>query len=398
MSHDPAPRADVRLPEHRIIVLLIDDQRIIGEAVRRMLLDQADIDFHYTGDPKEALALAKQLQPTVILQDLVMPDMDGLSLVKAFRADPATAPVPMIVLSSKEEAQTKAELFEAGANDYLVKLPDRIELIARIRYHSNAYIAHQQRNEAYAALQRSQQALAAELAEAAAYVRSLLPSPMDGPDIQTAWEFLPCSSLGGDAFGYFYLDDEHLALFLLDVCNHGVGSALLSVSALNAIMNRTLPDTDFHDPAAVLAALNETFAMEKHNDLYFTLWYGVLHLPDRTLRYSSAGHPPAILLGEAQPQLLRCNGMPIGCLPMARFETGSCSVPPAARLYLFSDGIYEVEHPDGRCATLEEFVAVLAQPEQAQKQKLTEVLASMRAIQRRDDFDDDVSLLEVTIH
>ncbi|WP_303621024.1 response regulator, partial [Methylogaea oryzae] len=95
------------------------------------------------------------LQPTLILQDLVMPEVDGLTLVKQFRAHPATAAVPMIVLSSKEEAQTKAEAFALGANDYLVKLPDRIELIARIRYHSAAYIAHRQRDAAYAALQRS---------------------------------------------------------------------------------------------------------------------------------------------------------------------------------------------------------------------------------------------------
>jgi sigma-B regulation protein RsbU (phosphoserine phosphatase) len=138
-----------------------------------MLQTETDIEYHYTCNPAEALELAGQLKPTVILQDLVMPEIDGITLVKSFRAHESTVNVPMIVLSSKEEPATKAEAFAAGANDYLVKLPDPVELIARIRYHSGGYIALLQRNQAFAALEESQNALAAELNEAADYVRCL---------------------------------------------------------------------------------------------------------------------------------------------------------------------------------------------------------------------------------
>ena len=113
------------LTQHRITVLLVDDQAIIGEAVRRMLAAESDIEFHHCSDPTQALATANAIRPTVILQDLVMPDVDGLTLVKFFRANPATRDVPMIVLSSKEEPAIKAEAFALGANDYVVKLPDR---------------------------------------------------------------------------------------------------------------------------------------------------------------------------------------------------------------------------------------------------------------------------------
>jgi len=140
---------------------------MIGEAVRRMLAPEADIRFHYCSDPAEALKMARELAPTVILQDLVMPEIDGLTLVKFYRAEPALRDTPLIVLSTKEEPATKAEAFALGANDYLVKLPDRIELVARIRYHSQGYINLLERNEAYQALLASQKALAAELAEAA---------------------------------------------------------------------------------------------------------------------------------------------------------------------------------------------------------------------------------------
>ena len=145
----------VSLTQHRITVLLVDDQAIIGEALRRMLAPEQDIDFHYCQDPTKAIKMANRIHPTVILQDLVMPEIDGLTLVRYYRANPTTRDVPLIVLSSKEEALTKAEAFALGANDYLVKLPDRLEIIARIRYHSRGYINLLQRNEAQAQLEKA---------------------------------------------------------------------------------------------------------------------------------------------------------------------------------------------------------------------------------------------------
>jgi two-component system chemotaxis family response regulator WspR len=142
-----------------VMVLLVDDQAIVAEAVRQALADEGDIDFHYCARPDEAMKTAAYTRPTVILQDLVMPGIDGLTLVKTYRANPAMRDVPIIVLSTKEEPVIKSAAFAAGANDYLVKLPDRIELVARIRYHSRSYVNLLQRDEAYRALRQSQQQL-----------------------------------------------------------------------------------------------------------------------------------------------------------------------------------------------------------------------------------------------
>src|SRR5207302_718357 len=137
----PTPPGDATKPAARpLTVLLVDDQAIIGESVRRMLAAETDIGFHFCQDPTQAIATANRVQPTVILQDLVMPEIDGLQLVKFFRANAATRETPMVVLSSKEEPVIKAQAFALGANDYLVKLPDKVELIARVRYHSRAYL------------------------------------------------------------------------------------------------------------------------------------------------------------------------------------------------------------------------------------------------------------------
>src|SRR5262245_58072151 len=90
-----AAAASSVLSQHQITVLLVDDQPMIGEAVRRMLATQPDIAFKYCQDPTQAIKMAQELKPTVILQDLVMPQMDGLTLVKFFRANPETRLVPM---------------------------------------------------------------------------------------------------------------------------------------------------------------------------------------------------------------------------------------------------------------------------------------------------------------
>ncbi len=141
------------------MVLLVDDQAIVAEAVRQALAAEDGIDFHYCAGSEDAVATALQTRPTVILQDLVMPGTDGLTLVREYRTNPALRDVPIIVLSTKEEPVIKSAAFAAGANDYLVKLPDRIELLARIRYHSRSYVSLLQRDEAYRALRQSQQQL-----------------------------------------------------------------------------------------------------------------------------------------------------------------------------------------------------------------------------------------------
>ena len=346
--------------EHPITVLLVDDQPIVAEAVKRMLADQPDIKFHYCSDPGKAIETANTVKPTVILQDLVMPEVDGLTLVKFYRANASTKLTPLIVLSTKEEASIKAQAFANGANDYLVKLPDKLEILARIRYHSRGYIALLERNEAYTKLAEREEMLAEEIRQATKYVISLLPAPWPSPPVTIHWRFIPSTTLGGDSFGYEWIDDNHMAIYLLDVSGHGVGASLLSVSAMNVISNKSLPGCDFRDPEAVLAGLNNTFQMDKQNNKYFTIWYGVYHKATRVLKFAGAGHPSALLLTDGKPpRELKSEGPVIGMLPDMPFPGSQTTVPINGRLLLFSDGVYEVELADEKMWEFSEFIAYM---------------------------------------
>lgn len=366
-------------------VLLVDDQRIVAEAIRRMLQDQQDMQLTYISDPEQALAEAKKIKPSVILQDLVMPGANGLDLVAKYRTDDVCAKIPLIVLSSKEEASTKADAFAAGANDYLVKLPDRIELLARIRYHAAAYQAQCERDEAY-------KTLAHEMGEAADYVRSQLPLPLVNPPVLASWAFCPSMALGGDALGYFMLDENRLAFFLLDVCGHGIGAALLSVTAMNAMANRTIA-AELGSPADVMRALNEHFAMERHNNLYFTLWYGVLDLSTRNLKYSVAGHPPAVLVSREGVRELRASGLPVGIMSGVPYEEQEAQIPNESFLYVFSDGAYEITPSMGGDYLFTDFLNELASPVEDFHSHPETLLERMRTLQGGNNFEDDVSIL-----
>ena len=393
--------AEPHLTEHTVTVLLIDDQPMIGEAVRRMLLNEPGIVFNYCRDASKALEEAARVKPTVILQDLVMPDIDGLTLVKMFRANEATKDTPMIVLSTKEEPTVKAEAFALGANDYLVKLPDKIEVIARIRYHSKGYINLLQRNEAYAALQENQRRMANEVRQAANYVKSLLPDPLKKGEIKTQWRFVPSAELGGDSFGYHWLDEDHFAFYLLDVSGHGVGSALLSVSAMNALRSQALPNTDFRVPGQVLSALNNAFQMEQQNGLFFTIWYGVFHKPSRRIAYSAGGHPPALLYtgpnaSEVRLEQLEPGGPMIGAVPDIPYSSEIISLDEFAKLYLYSDGAYEIEKADKSMWPFNEFLQVMGQGphDDVTGSNMDRLIAHDRVLMGKDEFVDDLSMVE----
>ncbi len=373
-------------------VLIIDDQRIVAEAVRLMLAPEADLELTWCGDGTKAVETAVALGPDVILQDLVMPDVEGLDLVDALRAEPALATVPLIVLSSKEEPAVKAESFARGAADYLVKLPDRVELVARIRHHAAGYRARRERDAAWAALR-------AELDNAAAYVTSLLPPPMAGPPIAAGWRFQASTSLGGDALGFHWLDPDHFVVYVVDVCGHGVGAALLSVSVLNVLNARTLPGVDFRRPAEVLAGLNTAFPMERQHGMFFTIWYGVFNAPSRRLDFAAAAHPAAILLAPgAEPRMLGQPNLPVGVMESQAYTAASATVPAGSRLVVLSDGAYEVQLPGGGSLTFGDFVDLVARAEGAGPGERAEaVIAAVQALTGRAEFDDDCTLLELVL-
>lgn len=149
-------------------VLLIDDHLINADLVGGMLADEPGVLLEYQQDATRALETAVVFGPSVIMVDLHMPLVDGLEVIRVLKQDPRVAQIPVIMLSSNTSPHIKASGFDAGAIDYLVKWPDRVELTARLQAHSRAYRAVQERDRVAQALRASQAELFERTRELAA--------------------------------------------------------------------------------------------------------------------------------------------------------------------------------------------------------------------------------------
>jgi len=257
-----------------------------------------------------------------------------------------------------------------------------------------------EQKEARDLLQEALARLNAELSEAADYVKSLLPPPIVSGPVRTDWRFVPSASLGGDAFGYHWLDEDHFAIYLVDVSGHGVGAALLSVSVINVLRSHTLPETDFRNPQQVLHALNINFPAEQHNDMFFTIWYGVYNKSSRNLLYASGGHPPALLFSdsfseEVQIAQLRTPNFVIGGSPDGNYEKEMLQLDGHARLYVFSDGVYDITKEDGSIWGFEGFLEFMQQQSDKTKLNLDRLFSYVQQVNQTDSFEDDFTILEV---
>lgn len=239
-----------------------------------------------------------------------------------------------------------------------------------------------------------------ELSDAAGYVKTVLPQKISSGALQTDWRFIPSTSLGGDSFGYHWLDEDHFALYLIDVSGHGWAASLLSVSVINVLRSQALPKTDFHKPEQVLLSLNNTFPSERHNDMFFTIWYGVYGISSRQLIYASGGHPPALLFSDissenAPVEQLKTPNSIIGGDPDSLYQSKFQEVSIPARLFVFSDGVFDITKSDGSIWGFNEFLKFMAQYSSADQSILDSLLSYAQQLSQKETFDDDFSVLEI---
>jgi serine phosphatase RsbU (regulator of sigma subunit) len=384
-------------------VLLVDDQAFIGKIIERMLKSEKDIHFHYLKSAREALKMVDRISPTVILQDLMMPEIKGLHMVYYFRTKKSTRHTPLIVLSADEDPKVKAEAFRLGANDYMVKPPDRIELIARIRYHSQAYQLMLQRDEAHRRLEerteelkltneqlreqiaerkRTEEALRKskkkaekerEAAEAAnkkitdsiRYAKmiqsSLLPNPENIrsflPDSFFIW--MPRDIVGGDFIFTDYFEEGFL-IAVIDCTGHGVPGAFMTIITSFGL-RKVIRDEGFHDPAKILQRLSFIVKTTLQQDTDYALSDDgldaavcLVNPADRTLTFAGA-KLPMIYTQAGEVFMLKGDRKSIGYKKSEmsfHFTDHTVRMENGMSFYLFSDGfVDQLDENDQRFGT-----------------------------------------------
>lgn len=371
-------------------ILIIDDDHIAQLTLTRILAKQG-YEVLTASDGAAGIAQAQQFNPALIICDWLMPRLNGLDVCRQIKSDSNLSTTFFILLTSLASVADRVKGLDAGADDFITKPIEQHELTARVRAGLRLYqMSHD--------LQTQKQILETELAEAAAYVRSLLPSPMTEP-LTINSLFIPSQRLGGDCFDYYWLDPDYLAIYVLDTAGHGLGATLPSISVLNLLRSRTIKSLNYYQPSDVLSALNETFQMTYKNNKYFTIWYGVYNRVNRQLIYASAGHPPAVLLSNQETttpvRQLEISGIPIGMFPDAEYINHFCNIEQFSSLYVFSDGAYEIHLEDGTIWELESFIELLKKYHNFQECNLDKILNYLVALNPKDTFNDDLSILQI---
>ncbi len=248
-------------------------------------------------------------------------------------------------------------------------------------------------------LVEARQELDNEFADAARYVRQMLPPPLHRREI-VDWHFHPCSRLGGDGLGYRRIDDDQLAIYILDVTGHGLGSTLLAVTVLELLRNSSV-QIDFSKPAVVVERLNRTFQMQEHSGKFFSAWYGVYSHSRQEITYASAGHPPALLLTRDHGRLHLERTAPGTSVLGITTEINPPEITiPFARtseLILFTDGLYELLDPNGGRGSYDEFFAYLQTKTAAGQEPWPTLQRWHIAAQKDNRIDDDVSMLRFAL-
>ncbi len=393
------------------LLLLVKSQRSIAHLLinNELVLIQAggELEYYGLGDLEQGNSASDQLpflegllplaETPFLLESVGMPG-GSVADVHLFAEEHGTR----VVLLDVTVEHDLARKMQQKAYDMTLLSQREARLIAKLEAaHTELTLAHRDLAESRDELLRVHNRLQQELRDAERYVLAILPAPVAEP-IAVDWLFAPSTELGGDSFGYYWIDSEHFALYLLDVCGHGVGSALLSITVANTLRSGALQNTDFRRPEAVLGSLNQVFQMEDQNGLYFTIWYGVYHRPTGTLRYASAGHPPPVAVSGAREkrgkaESLTAVGCPVGILLDFPYACHEVTLAGPARLFLYSDGAYEIMRPDGTILEFEAFEEVLTRAVPEGVSELQELLQYVRGVHGSEELDDDFSIVKMTI-
>ena len=388
-------------------ILLVEDEAVTrtSMAARLTRLGYRVLEAE---NGRVGLDVARRERPDLFIVDWMMPEMDGPTFCEAVRRDPLLKCSQILLMTAHDKPAQIAEGLVRGADDFLSKSASKQEITARVlaglrtsRLVRELEMTGNELESSILLLQRKQAETEADLHSAATFVQSLLPpqgSPVHG--IALAWEYQPSLTLGGDLFGVMAIDADHLGLYILDASGHGVAAALRSASLMTFLrMENMLELLGSYDPEKVLFEANRRFPLSADGE-YFTLWVGHLSLPTRSLSYASAGHPGALLSSaQSPPQWLTRSSYPLGFDPSARFVSDRVTLKPADRLFLLSDGIYEVPSPSGEIWGRERFQDVIAAGKQTSlSATIASCFSAARSWQQAEHFPDDAALvgLELT--
>ncbi|WP_375687853.1 PP2C family protein-serine/threonine phosphatase [Pseudooceanicola sp. LIPI14-2-Ac024] len=354
----------VAAPARRVLVV---DDSPLQRRVLELLLRRWGFDVVCADGGAAALTLCAERPPELVISDWMMPGMDGLEFCRAFRALDRSDYGYFILLTSKDEKAHVAQGLDSGADDFLTKPVNPVELRARLN--AGERILTMQRElreknvqiaEALAELQKVYDSIDSDLVEARKLQQSLVRERShDFGRAQVALTLSPAGRVGGDLVGFFPAGPSHAGLFAIDVSGHGISSALMT-ARLAGHLSSAVPDQNVAltrgkggeytalPPVEVAARMNRLMQQEMEVEHYFTLLLAICDLDRGEVRLVQAGHPhPMLQRADGRIERVGQGGLPIGLIADAGYEEVVVQLAPGDRLLIMSDGMIECPSADG---------------------------------------------------
>jgi sigma-B regulation protein RsbU (phosphoserine phosphatase) len=313
-------------------VLIVDDVKANVDVLVAALRDDFKLSVALNGE--SALRSAEKVPPDLVLLDIMMPGMDGYEVCRRLRASGHTREVPVMFLSSLEDVANKARGFEMGANDYLTKPFEILEVQARVRSLLKA--------KAYSDAVKEK--LANELRIAREIQLGILPLEVSsstrgtGLDIHAVME--PALEVGGDLYEVLRVGDDRVVVVVGDVSGKGIPAALFM--AVTTTLIRVVGD-GLERPEQILSRVNDYLASQNPQNLFVTIACAVFHLREKKVTYASAGHQsPVLLRSGAAPSLpFEATGIPAAIMSGAEITSKSLDLRSGDALVFYTDGVTE---------------------------------------------------------
>ncbi|ETX29631.1 PP2C family protein-serine/threonine phosphatase [Roseivivax isoporae] len=346
--------------------LLVDDS-----AGQRLMLSRMLTRWGYRVTAAEsgdaALRACAGQSFDLVLSDWMMPGMDGLEFCRRFRGLPLPGYAYFILLTARSDKADAAAGLDAGADDFVTKPVDPLELRARIA--AGARIVSMQRelsqknqviSDTLAKLQTLYDAIDRDLRQARRIQQALVPerSRVFGRS-RVSLLLRPCGHVGGDLVGMFSPGDGTLGFYAIDVSGHGITSAMMTARVAGylsprhpeqnvALEHRPGQGYALRHPVEVMRRLNERLTLDPGVDEYLTMHYATVDLASGRCLIVQAGHPPALHLPAGRPPgYIGEGGLPIGLVEGVSHSAQDVTLAEGDRLLLFSDGFIEAATRDG---------------------------------------------------
>ncbi len=327
-------------------ILLVED----SSTMRRMLsmkLQDEGYEVFTANDGLLGLArAAEEPRPDLILTDYEMPEMDGAGLCRAVKADKELRTLPILMLTTLAEIDSKVAGLEAGADDYILKpkSPDDFrEMFKRIEAHLRIRDLNVTLAERNRLLEAAHKKLTFELELARKVQLAMMPRPPKPRGVlRLAVRYTPANQLGGDVYDIYRLDNNRLGILVADVSGHGVNSAMLSgmVKALAAPLSIAVLE-----PGELLAGLDVSTEQYFPEGYFCTGFYLIADEETGLIRYAGVGHPPAIVVGPFGPRTLQSNPGMLG-IGMVDGTAGAADrLEPGESLVIYTDGLTDAMDP-----------------------------------------------------